>query len=614
MAEASRETEWAQPSFVRELFLGRLDLGLIHPHPEPDPEDEKRARPFLDALERFLREEVDAEEIEETGKVPPSVIEGLKRLGAFGIKIPTEYGGLGLSQYSYGKAMAIAGTASSSIVTWLSAHQSIGVPQPVKMFGTEEQKKKYLPRCAKGAVSAFALTEPDVGSDPARMSTTATPTEDGTAYVINGEKLWCTNGAVAELLVVMARTPGKDGKPGRISAFLVEASSPGVRVLHRLEFMGLRGIENAVMRFENVRVPRENLLWGEGLGLKLALITLNTGRLSLPAVCAASGKWCMEVVRKWANERVQWGRPIGHHDAVAQRIADMASRTFAMEAVADLSAMLSDRGRADIRLEAAVAKLFNSDVAWEVTDTAMQIRGGRGYETARSLASRGEPAIPLERLLRDLRINRIFEGSNEILRLFIAREAVDVHLKVAGDLIDPKAPGGKKAAAMMKAGVFYAGWYPARWIGWGLWPQYGEFGALATHLRFIDRASRKLAREQFHCMARYQGGLERKQSVLFRLVDVGVELYAMSAACVRAQWLVKKNPADRTPIHLADLFCRGARRRVTRLFQAVWSNDDAFAYKTARAVLDGRYEWLEEGIIGYEEMGKSLREAVSKAG
>ena len=614
MAEASRETEWAQPSFVRELFLGRLDLDLIYPHPEPDAEDQKRSKLFLDAFERFLREEVDAEEIEETGRVPERVIEGLKRLGAFGIKIPQEYGGLGLSQYSYGKAMALAGCFSSAIVTWLSAHQSIGVPQPVKMFGTEEQKKKYLPRCARGAVSAFALTEPDVGSDPARMSTMAVPTEDGSAYVINGEKLWCTNGAVAELLVVMARTPGKDGKPGRISAFLVEANSPGVKVTHRLEFMGLRGIENAVLRFENVRVPRENLLWGEGLGLKLALITLNTGRLSLPAVCAAAGKWCLEVVRKWSNERVQWGRPIGHHEAVARMISDIAARTFAMEAVADLSALLSDRGRADIRLEAAVAKLFNSDTAWDVTDIAMQIRGGRGYETARSLASRGEPAIPLERLLRDLRINRIFEGSNEILRLFIAREAVDLHLKVAGDLIDPKAPPARKLAATVRAGLFYAWWYPARWLGWGRWPQYGDFGPLATHMRYIERAARKLAREQFHAMTRYQGGLERKQAVLFRLVDVGVELYAMSAACVRARWLVSQNAADQTPLQLADLFCRGARRRIARSFHDVWSNDDVLAYRTARAILDGRFEWLEEGVIGYEEMGKAVREAVSKAG
>jgi hypothetical protein len=607
VAEASRETEWTHPSFVRELFLGRLDLGLIHPHPTPDPDDEARARPFLATLERFLREEVDAEEIEETGKVPEKVVDGLRRIGAFGIKIPREYGGLGLSQYSYGKAMSLAGAASSALVTWLSAHQSIGLPQPVKMFGTDEQKRKYLPRCAQGAVSAFALTEHDVGSDPARMATTATPTEDGTAYVINGEKLWCTNGPVAELLVVMARTPGKSGKPGRISAFIVEANSPGVSVAHRCEFMGLRGIENGVMRFENVRVPRENLLWGEGNGLKLALITLNTGRLSLPAVCASSGKWCLNVVRKWANERVQWGKPIGQHEAVAQMIAEIASRTYVMEAVADLSALLSDRGESDIRLEAGAAKLYNSDTAWQIADLTLQIRGGRGYETARSLAARGETPIPVERLLRDLRINRIFEGSNEILRLFIAREAVDVHLKVAGDLLVPDLPMGRMLGAYAKTGVFYAGWYPKRWLGWGRWPQYAEFGRLATHLRFIERAARKLAREQFHLMARYQGGLERKQAVLFRLVDVGVELFAMSAAIVRAQWQLRENPADDSPVTLVDLYCRQARRRIRSYFHAVWSNDDALTYRLARHTLDGRYEWLESGVVGVEETAQAAQ-------
>jgi alkylation response protein AidB-like acyl-CoA dehydrogenase len=607
VAEASRETEWTHPSFVRELFLGRLDLGLIHPHPKPDPEEQERAKPFLAALERFLREEVDAEEIEESGKVPESIIDGLRRIGAFGIKIPREYGGLGLSQYSYGKAMSLAGASSSALVTWLSAHQSIGVPQPLKMFGTEEQKKKYLPRLAKGAVSAFALTEHDVGSDPARMATTATPTEDGSAYILNGEKLWCTNGPVAELLVVMARTPGKAGKPGRITAFIVEAGSPGISVIHRCEFMGLRGIENGVLRFENVRVPRENLLWGEGLGLKLALITLNTGRLSLPAVCASSGKWCLSVVRKWANERVQWGKPVGQHEAVAQMITEIAARTYVMEAVADLSAMLSDRGESDIRLEAAVAKLYNSDAAWQVADLVLQIRGGRGYETARSLAARGEAPIPIERLLRDLRINRIFEGSNEILRLFIAREAVDVHLKVAGDLLVPDLPMSRMMGAYAKAGLFYAGWYPKRWLGWGRWPQYGEFGRLATHVRFLERAARKLAREQFHLMARYQGGLERKQAVLFRLVDVGVELFAMSAAIVRSQAQLRENPGDATPAVLVDLYCRQARRRIQSYFHAVWSNDDTLAYRVARQTLDGRYEWLESGVVGVEDTAQAAQ-------
>ena len=545
---------------------------------------------------------MDAERIERESRVPAEVIQGLRDLGAFGIKIPREYGGLGFSQLTYGRAVSYAGSISSALVTLLSAHQSIGLPQPVKLFGTEEQKKKYLPRCARGALSAFALTEGDVGSDPARMTTTVVPLEDGSGWTLNGEKLWCTNGSIAELLVVMARGPARAGKPGAISAFIVEASWPGVQVIQRCEFMGLKGIENAVMRFENVRVPRENLLWQEGKGLKLALVTLNTGRLTLPASCAASGKWCLNVVRHWASERVQWGKPVGKHDAVAQMIADIASKTFAMEAIAELGSMLADQHKSDIRLEAAVAKLWNTDVAWDLADKTLQIRGGRGYETAASLAARGEPGIPVERCLRDLRINRIFEGTNEILHLFIAREAVDTHLTVAGDLIDPRTPAGKKLAALVRAGLFYAAWYPARWLGWGRWPQYGEFGPLATHLRFVDRMARKLARAQFHAMMRYRGGLERKQSVLFRFVDVAAELFAMSAAVVRAQALVAQNAADRGPVELADYFCRNARRRVRAAFRATQDNDDERGYRLARKTLEGGYAWLEEGVVGVEDL------------
>ena len=604
VAEASRETTWDQPSFVKELFLGRLVLELIHPFPQPDAEEQRRGQEFLAKVERFLRDEVDAEAIEREAKIPESLVQRLREMGAFGIKIPREYGGLGLSQYTYGRAMAMIGTRCGAMVALLSAHQSIGVPQPLKLFGTEEQKKKFLPRLAKGAISAFALTENDVGSDPARMSTLATPTADGSAYLLNGEKLWCTNGAVAELLVVMARTPGKPGKPGPISAFIVDTATPGVEVVQRCEFMGIRGIENALMRFTDVRVPKENLLWGEGKGLKLALITLNTGRLTLPATCAAAGKWCIQVAREFAARRVQWGKPVGHHDAVAQMLAEMTTRTYAMEAIADLGALLGDAGRSDIRLEAAIAKLWNSDAAWEVCDQALQIRGGRGYETARSLAARGEQPVPLEQLLRDLRINRIFEGTNQVMRLFIAREALDRHLEAAGDVVMPGVPLGRRLAGLVRAGLFYALWYPTRWLGWSWWPKHAGFGRLAGHLRYVEGTARRLARQQFHLMVVYGPALEKRQAQLFRCVDIGAELFAMAAICARARADTARQPGDPTPEMLADVFCRQSRMKVENLFEGIRSNADVPAYRAARDVLEGRYAWLERGIIEPDEAPK----------
>lgn len=539
--------------------------------------------------------------IERDAKIPDEYVKGLADLGCFGMKIPAEYGGLNLSQVAYNRALMLVSSVHASLGALLSAHQSIGVPEPLKLAGSEEQKRKFLPRCAAGAISAFLLTEPDVGSDPARLASTATPVDGG--YELDGVKLWTTNGVVAELLVVMAAVPKGDGHRGGISAFVVEADSPGITVERRNSFMGLRGIENGLTRMHKVQVPAENLIGKEGDGLKIALTTLNAGRLSIPAICAGSAKWSLKIAREWSGERVQWGKPVGEHGAVVEKISFIAATSYALESVLELSGQMADEGRNDIRIEAALAKLWSSEMACRIGDELLQIRGGRGYETAESLAARGERAVPVEQVVRDLRINRIFEGSSEIMRLLIAREAVDAHLSAAGDLANAKADLKRKAKAAVGASGFYAKWLPQLVFGEGLRPTaYHEFGNLAKHLRFVERSARKLARNTFYGMARWQAAMEQKQGFLGRVVDIGAELFAIAATCVRAE---SQREADRArgdlSYELAEAFCQQATLRVEALFEALWTNTDDVDAKLAANVLKGRYTWAEEGIIDQSE-------------
>ncbi|MGZ2223458.1 acyl-CoA dehydrogenase family protein [Glutamicibacter nicotianae] len=600
IAEESRE-QFNRPSFAKGLYMGAVDFSLIEPlpgavHPE-------RGQAFLPQLEAVL-DSIDPERIEAEARIPDEYIAQLRRIGAFGMKIPIEYGGLGLSLLDYGRALMRVGVVCPALGALLSAHQSIGVPEPVKSFGTEEQKREYLPRCAAGAISAFLLTENDVGSDPARLGTTARLSDDGTHYLLDGAKLWTTNGVVAELLVVMAAVQPHEAageEPagrGGITAFIVEADTEGIVVENRNQFMGLRGIENGVTRFREVRVPVANRLGKEGSGLKIALSTLNTGRLSIPAMCAGAGKWSTKIAREWSAARVQWGKPVGKHQAVAGKLAYIAASSYALEAVFEVSARLADAGTKDIRIEAALAKLWASEVACTIADELLQIRGGRGFETARSQAARGERAVPVEQLLRDLRINRIFEGSTEIMHLLIAREAVDTHLQAAGDLARAGASMEEKTRAAASASGFYARWLPKLAVGAGSVPtSYSGHGPLAKHLRYVERTSRRLARQTFAGMARWQAGMEKQQVFLGHIVDIGAELFAMSAVIAKTTALPQSPAAQRDSAQrLALAFCEQAAQRCEEHFEKLWNNTTHSDGQLAADLLDGKFQWLEEGV------------------
>jgi alkylation response protein AidB-like acyl-CoA dehydrogenase len=603
MTEAAREATTGIVGFVGKLFMGCCDFANVFPFPEQSPHDRDQGDAFLERLETFLKQKVDPDEIDRTGEIPETVITELGRMGAFGIKVPSHYGGLGLSQTNYSRAAMLLGSFDANLTALLSAHQSIGVSQPLLLFGTEEQKKKFLPRVANGEISAFALTENGVGSDPATMRTRAEPTADGKFFTINGEKLWCTNGVKAGVIVVMAQTPPKrvNGKEKKqVTAFIVEMDTPGIQVLQRCHFMGLRALYNGVIRFTDVVVPCENIIWGEGKGLRVALSTLNTGRLTLPAGCTGAAKRCLEIVRKWANSRVQWGAAIGNHSAIADKIARMAANTFAMESMTFLVASMVDKDKkADIRLEAAIAKMWGTEEAWRIVDDTMQIRGGRGYETAESLKSRGEEPAPVERMMRDCRINTIFEGSSEIMRLFIAREMLDPHLRVSGAVLDSRKPISERLKAAFKATMFYAAWYPKQWLGVGSAVPTGIHPALARHLRYTSKASRRLARRLFHAMLLNGPKLEREQVLLSRFVEIGAELFAITATCSRAQSLIRgaSNEQQEAILHLADYFSAAARLRIERNFDGLSDNVDRQGYKLAQSVLKSDICVLSEGIV-----------------
>ena len=571
VAEAARD-EMKEKSLAGGLFVGELNLQNARPFPKQSIMDRALGRVYVHDFWDIMKG-ISANDIDKTGEIPQSVLDDLAEIKSFALKIPEEYGGRGLSQMNYAKGAMVSGIYCGNIAALLSAHQSIGVPQPLLMYGTEEQKKKFLPRFGEGAISAFALTEEGVGSDPSKLTTKAELTEDGEHYIINGEKLWCTNGVKANVIIVMARTGAK------ITAFIVEMDTPGVEVIHRSRFMGLKALYNGVVKFTNVKIPKENIVLAEGKGMRVALNTLNIGLLTIPAICVGASKECLRMMREWTSTRSQWGQEIGKHQMLADKLARMAADTYAMEAMVELCSNLVDRKNCDIRVESAMAKMWATEAYWTIIDNSMQMKGGRAYETDDSKVARGEDADGIERMFRDCRINLIFEGSSEIMRLILAREALDPHLKIAGDVLNSKVPIKKRLKAAVRAGLHYAWWYPKQWL-----PNLST----NKYHRFVKNKSKRLARTLFHSMLRYGPGLDKQQLLLGRITEIGTELFIIMAAVLKAE-----STCDKRDEELADAVFRNGKVKIKKIFASIGNNADQSNYKLGRKILDGVYKKVE---------------------
>jgi alkylation response protein AidB-like acyl-CoA dehydrogenase len=604
VAETARDKA-SYSGFLAGLFEAdvRWDLFTSIGIPETSP----AALNFLEQFKLALIP-LDPERVDSDGELPEPVLKTLAEIGAFGIKIPRRFGGLELTQSEYQKVATLCASYDASLTVLLSAAQSIGVPEPLRLFGTEEQKAKYLPRLARGEISGFALTERNVGCDISKVETYAVRViENGrtVAYRITGEKFFITNSAkqngefLCSMLVVIARIVDRPDElqdpqaQKRYGAFILETHWPGCSVT-RLRFEGVRGIYNGIPTFNNVYVPIENRLGNEDDGLRIALATLTVGRLTLPAASSGGLKQCLSVMRWWARTRVQWNKPIGEHTLIGEKLCRAAAYTLALDAVMAFCGAWANK-KGDLRMESAAAKIIGSEWYWEVVNDLFQVRGGRGFMTVESQRKSGELNIPVMRMLRDARINLVWEGTSEILRIWMAREALSPYIE-QGLAFLQGSPSGKIAAPL----------YYAR-IGLRSCPHCSNplstsamFGNdYARWVRFIESSSRSLTRSTLVTTLRHRQGLHNKQLLLQDLVNNSLALFPMAAVI----WYASQ-PEMRTKPGIPELtayFCQEMEGRLhppSSLAGRIRKyKKDSNVYHLSKAIMSGEYTWLEEGIV-----------------
>jgi acyl-CoA dehydrogenase family protein 9 len=566
----------AERSFMKSVFHGVIEHDLVFPFPEMKPDEREAVALMLENVRKFCETRVDSRAIDRDHAITDEVLAGMKEMGLFGLAIPEEHGGLGLSASAYARIMQEVAAYDASLAVTIGAHQSIGC-KPIVLLGTEAQKRKYLPKLASGEhVAAFALTEPGAGSDAASIATRAELSADGEHYVLNGSKIWITNGGFADVFTVFARTTELDpnAKP-KITALIVERAH-GVKNGPSEEKMGIRGSSTTEIFFEDVRVPAGNVIGEAGRGFKVAMEVLNNGRLGLAAGCVGACKRLLDLAAERVQERKAFGRPIGDFGMIKGKIARMACETYALESMTYLTTGLVDGKAADYSVESAICKVFGSETLWMVVDETLQIAAGIGYMVE----------YPYERLMRDARINMIFEGTNEILRAFVA-------------LAGMQGPGRQLAEVARAMREPIKGFGPlseyviqrARSVI-GRERMMRAHPVLAAETVLFERSTADLAGAVERVLRKHGKEIAEKQFVQKRIAEVAIDLYALAATLSRTTRAIEARGEEgaRREIELCQGFAVLAEKRLSdRLGEMERDSDELLKSIAARTYEDGGY-------------------------
>jgi acyl-CoA dehydrogenase family protein 9 len=560
----------SREGFAKALFRGEFHAGSLFPYPELSETEKANVDRAVAEVKAFADAEIDAAAIDRAAEIPQSVVDGLGRIGVLGMTAPEAFGGRGFTQSGYCRIMETIGAHDAGVGVFVNAHHSIGI-RALLLFGTPEQKTRWLPDLVSGrTLAAFALTETEAGSDASNVQTTATPSPDGKTYILNGTKRWITNGGIAGVLTVMARTPDPKGGDSKVTAFLVTPDMPGFEVVEkRMEKTGIRGTATGRLAFHDMPVPAENILGPLGKGLRVALTVLDFGRVTFGASCTGVAKSCLELATKHAIKRRQFGRSLSDLELVKQKLAFLAASAYAMEATTYETAALIDRGADDYMLETAILKVFATEELWKGVYETFQIHGGSGYFTD----------LPFERMTRDARINTIGEGANEVLKVFIALVGMrDVGEGFKSTLSGLKNPL-KTLPTLWRFGMVRA----KRAIEVPNVPVVSA--ALLPQAHALGRRVRSFAWAIERALMKHREAILEMQYLQERIADATIALVTSACTLARIDRAIGKGTATELETSSADLYLRMAGRRFDQALHDLSHNDDPQTTATALAAI-----------------------------